>query len=160
MNETTVDRWLRHFEFHAREGQVKGFGLTSLVIAFVVVATAVFGEPVRLRCEYLENPMGLDVAAPHLSWQSDSAERNWRQTSYEILVASSEESLRAGKADVWDSGKTDSAESVGIAYGGPALESRKRYYWRVRVWDAGGGTSESAAARTPCPTPFSSPAPC
>ncbi len=125
---------------------MKGFGLASLVISFVVVATAVFAEPVRLRCEYLENPMGLDVAAPHLSWQSDSAERNWRQTSYEILVASSEESLRAGKADVWGSGKVDSAESIGIAYGGPALESRKRYYWRVRVWDAGGGSSESAAA--------------
>ncbi len=115
-------------------------------MAFVVVATAVFAEPVRLRCEYLENPMGLDVVAPHLSWQSNSAERNWRQTSYEILVASSEESLRTGKADLWDSGKVDSAESVGIAYRGPALESRKRYYWKVRAWDAGGGTSESAAA--------------
>ena len=75
MKETTVGRWLRQFEFHAREGRVKGFGLASLVIAFLVVATAVFAEPVRLRCEYLENPLGLDVAAPHLSWQSDSADR-------------------------------------------------------------------------------------
>ena len=48
------------------------------------------------------------MAAPHLSWQSDNTERNWRQAAYEILVASSDESLRAGKADIWDSGKVDS----------------------------------------------------
>src|SRR5208283_408693 len=51
--------------------------------------------------------------------------------------------LRAGKADIWDSGKVDSAESVGIAYSGPPLESRRRYYWKVRVWDANGQVSES-----------------
>ena len=100
--------------------------------------------PVHLRCEYLENPLGLDTASPHLSWQSDNTDRNWRQAAYEILVASNNEGLRVGKADVWDSGKINSAESVGIAYGGPTLESRKRYYWKVRVWDAGGQVSESA----------------
>jgi alpha-L-rhamnosidase len=82
----------------------------------------------------------------HLSWQSDNTERNWRQAAYEILVASNNEGLRVGKADVWDSGKINSAESVGIAYGGPTLESRKRYYWNVRVWDAGGQVSESTQA--------------
>ena len=99
--------------------------------------------PVRLRCEYLENPLGIDVAAPHFSWQSDNTERNWKQAAYDLLVASTDEGLRAGKADIWDSGKVDSGESVGIVYRGPALESRKRYHWRVRVWDAAGQVSES-----------------
>jgi alpha-L-rhamnosidase len=119
--------------------------LLSVVIAVVSLASVASATPVHLRCEYLENPLGIDAAAPHLSWQSDNAERNWRQTGYEILVASSEESLQAGKADVWDSGKVDSAESVGIVYRGPALESRRRYYWKVRVWDAAGQASEAAA---------------
>ena len=118
----------------------------SVVIAIVMLASAATATPIHLRCEYLENPLGIDAASPHLSWQSDNTERNWKQTAYQILVASSDESMHAGKADIWDSGKVDSAESVGIAYHGPALESRKRYYWKVRVWDAGGQVSESEKA--------------
>jgi alpha-L-rhamnosidase len=107
------------------------------------LARPVFSTPVHLRCEYRENPLGIDAPAPRLSWQSDSSERNWKQASYQLLVASSPDRLRSGQADIWDSGKTSSDESVGIAYKGPALESRKRYYWRVRVWDAGGSGAES-----------------
>ena len=122
---------------------MKRFSLLSVIMAVVLLGSAASATPVRLRCEYLENPLGIDAASPHLSWQSDSAERNWKQTAYELLVASSDQGLRAGQADVWDSGKVDSAESVGIVYRGPALESRKRYYWKVRVWDAGGQVLES-----------------
>lgn len=118
--------------------------LLNVVIAIAMVTSVASATPVHLRCEYLENPLGIDKASPHLSWQSDNTERNWRQAAYEVLVASSDESLRGGKADVWDSGKVESAESVGIQYHGPALESRKRYYWNVRVWDAAGQVSQSA----------------
>ena len=117
--------------------------LLSVVVAIVILAPVAFAMPVHLRCEYLQNPLAIDTASPHLSWQSDSTERNWSQAAYEISVAGSDDTLRSGKADIWDSGKVDSAESVGIAYRGPALESRKRYYWKVRVWDAGGQVAES-----------------
>jgi alpha-L-rhamnosidase len=117
-----------------------------LVAGILVSALAASATPVRLRCEYLANPLGIDKTSPHLSWQSDNTERNWKQAAYEVLVASSDDSLRTGEADVWDSGKVDSGESVGITYQGPALESRKRYYWKVRVWDAVGQASESAEA--------------
>lgn len=116
----------------------------SLVVAIIVVSAVAAAKPVHLRCEYLENPLGIDAASPRLSWQSDNSERNWGQSAYEILVARSDERLRAGNADVWDSGKVSFAESVGIRYQGPVLESRKRYYWKVRVWDAAGQVSESA----------------
>ena len=125
---------------------MKRLRLWSMVSATIILAATASATPVQLRCEYMENPLGLDVATPHLSWQSDSTERNWTQTAYEILVAGSDENLRTGKADIWDSGKVNSAESVGIAYRGPALESRKRYYWKVRVWDAAEHVSESAGA--------------
>jgi len=116
-------------------------GLSAFVVA--MFTSTAFAAPLHLRCEYLENPLGIDKASPHLSWQSDNTERDWKQSAYEILVASSAELLQEGKADIWDSGKTTSAESIGIAYRGPALESRQRYYWKVRVWDAGGQVSES-----------------
>ncbi|MBV9268824.1 MAG: family 78 glycoside hydrolase catalytic domain [Acidobacteriaceae bacterium] len=105
-----------------------------------------FSAPVHLRCESLTNPLGIDFVKPMLSWQEDNAERNWRQTGYELLVATRPDLLAPGKADVWDSGKQASGESVGIPYAGPALESRKRYYWGVRVWDKKGHVTQSSEA--------------
>ncbi|HET6177525.1 MAG TPA: family 78 glycoside hydrolase catalytic domain [Candidatus Sulfotelmatobacter sp.] len=90
------------------------------------------------------NPLGVDQPRPRLSWQSDNSERNWKQASYQILVASSPQLLSAGSADAWDSGRKDSSDSVDIAYAGPELTSRRRYYWKVRVWDASGQVSESS----------------
>jgi alpha-L-rhamnosidase len=86
----------------------------------------------------------MDQLAPRLSWENDSTERNWQQSAYQILVADAEESLRSGHANVWDSGKVDSSQSVGVKYAGPKLESQRRYYWKVRVWDSHGKASESA----------------
>lgn len=122
---------------------MKPFKASNVIIVIVLLVSAASAAPVHLRCEYLENPLGIDAAAPHLSWQSESSERNWKQVAYEVLVASSDGNLRAGKADVWDSGRVESGESVGIAYRGPLLESRKRYFWKIRLWDAAGQVSES-----------------
>ena len=116
-------------------------GVLAAVICLARIASA---EPVHLRCEYRDNPLGIDAQTPHLSWQSDNPERNWKQSAYEIWVASSGDGLQSGHADIWDSGKTQSDESVGITYNGPALKSRTRYYWKVRVWDANGHVSDSA----------------
>ena len=116
--------------------------LPLLVSCLLFIVNATFATPVHLRCEYLENPLGLDRLAPRLSWQSDNTQRDWKQAAYQILVASTAEALKSG-ADVWDSGRQDSDASVNIAYHGPALESRRRYYWKVRVWDAAGTLSES-----------------
>lgn len=124
---------------------MKRHSLFNVVIVFGILGSNASAVPVHLRCEYLENPLGIDIAAPHLSWQSDSSERNWKQAAYEVLVSGTDENMRNGNADVWDSGRVNSSESVGIAYRGPALESRKRYFWKVRVWDGAGKVSESTA---------------
>jgi alpha-L-rhamnosidase len=116
--------------------------LRCSVLVVMFAALLSHAAPVHLRTDYRENPLGMDDPTPRLSWQSDSTERNWRQSAYEILVAGTPEDLFSGNANVWDSGKQSSAESVGIAYGGPALQPRKRYYWTVRVWDANGQRSE------------------
>src|SRR6201996_9090539 len=95
-------------------------------LALLLLAAIVSAKPVHLRCDYLENPLGIDSSQPNLSWQSDSSERDWRQTAYQIFVATSPDTLRSAKPDIWDSGKQSSSESVGIAYAGPALQSRER----------------------------------
>jgi len=92
----------------------------------------------KLRCEYATNPLGVDVAHPRLSWVLTSPERGENQTAYEILVASSEEKLKADKGDLWDSGKVTSDQSTQIPYQGKKLSSRQHCYWKVRVWDKNG----------------------
>jgi alpha-L-rhamnosidase len=129
-----------------QEDTVERFKISSVILTVGILVSVASATPVHLRCEYLENPLGIDASSPHLSWRNDNTERNWRQAAYEILVASNDENLRSGKADIWDSGKVMSAESVGVGYHGPTLESRRRYYWKVRVWDTAGQASESSEA--------------
>ena len=42
-----------------------------------------------LKCEMLQNPAGVDVAKPRLSWQAATEKRDVKQTAYQVLVASS-----------------------------------------------------------------------
>jgi alpha-L-rhamnosidase len=116
----------------------------AAVVIFLVFSVFTYAAPVHLRCESVQNPLGIDALTPRLSWQSDNKENNWKQSAYQILLASSAEQLSAGHGNVWDSGKVSSGESIGIAYGGPKLESRKRYYWSVRVWDEAGKALQSS----------------
>ncbi|MBN2290899.1 MAG: family 78 glycoside hydrolase catalytic domain [Pirellulales bacterium] len=91
--------------------------------------------PKRLRCEYLVNPLGIDVWKPRLSWALTSDRRGARQTAYRILVASSKELLEKNRGDAWDSGKIISDESLHIEFKGHQLLAGRRYYWKVIVWD-------------------------
>jgi alpha-L-rhamnosidase len=113
--------------------------------AWLLFATALSASaemlPVDLRCEYLRNPLGLDVPQPRLSWQFESGERDKTQLAYQVHVASSAEALNAGKGDVWDSGRVNGSASVQVPYAGPPLQPRTRYWWTVRVWDEKGHVS-------------------
>jgi alpha-L-rhamnosidase len=96
--------------------------------------------PNNLTCEYLANPLGLDVRQPRLGWRVGATGRGARQTAYQIQVAESRPTLEAvvaGRQDglLWDSGKVASGTSLHVPYAGPALGACQRYYWRVRVWD-------------------------
>lgn len=103
----------------------------ALLLAAPAQASDPAGVPRALRVEYTAAPLGLDEAAPRLAWRSPVL----RQTAYRIQVAHSPEALAKGDL-VWDSGKVASADNIQIAYAGPALASRGRYWWRVQAWDA------------------------
>ena len=105
-------------------------------------------RPTHLRCEYLENPLGLEAPAPRLNWWVESEQRGQKQTAYRLLVASTEEKLAREEGDLWDSGQMTSDRTVGIPYRGQTLASRQRCFWKVRVWDKDGQPSAwSEAAR-------------
>jgi alpha-L-rhamnosidase len=89
----------------------------------------------KLRCEYLINPLGIDIVNPRLSWILESDERNQKQMAYQILVASTDALLQQDAGDLWDTGKIESDQSNQIAYQGKPLKSCMFCYWKVRVWD-------------------------
>ena len=121
-------------------GRPTAFLLALLVSA--AVSTQATLAPGGLRCESRVDPLGVDTSQPRLSWLLESAERDQRQSAYRILVAASEEALRADRGDLWDSGKVNGNESLGIDYAGLPLRSGQHCLWKVRVWDADGRPSD------------------
>lgn len=88
-----------------------------------------------LSCEYLTNPMGIDVLSPRLSWILKSEERNIKQSAYQILVASSKILIDNNQGDIWDSQKVLSDKTAHIKYEGREIKSTEQVFWKVRVWD-------------------------
>ncbi|TDD97796.1 alpha-L-rhamnosidase [Flavobacterium cellulosilyticum] len=114
----------------------------SFVYTFILIASLCFSlanaqnkiSVTHLQCEMLNNPEGIDVLQPRLSWQIQSDVNDVQQTAYQILVASSLEKLNTNTADLWDSGTVATDVSVNVFYNGKPLENRKEAYWKVKVW--------------------------
>lgn len=91
-------------------------------------------KAIKLRCEYLNNPVGIDIADPVLSWQCDGGVR---QTAYRIVA-------RSSLGTLFDSGKVYS-DSMKASYPEP-LHSRERVEWTLTLWDENGLEGESSSA--------------
>ena len=104
------------------------------------------GAPLRLRCEYLEDPIGIDELSPRLSWWPDDPRPAEIQTAYELLGASAPDLLALDEGDLWDSGRVESS-ATSVVYRGKRLVSGRRVFWKVRTFDSDG-----------LPSPWSEPA--
>ena len=82
-------------------------------------------KAIRLKTEYLKNPLGIDFTAPRLFWNCADGVR---QTAYQVICRDENENL------LWDSGKIESG-SMHTIYAGTPLHSRARVAWQVRLWD-------------------------
>lgn len=119
-------------------------------ILFLVLLTTCKERPLAsisvtdLQTEYRTNPLGVGAKFPRFSWKLTSEEkrRNQKQRAWRVLVATSPEKLSPWKADMWDSGKIRSGQSVLVPYGGKSLVSHTTYYWKVCCWDQDGLASE------------------
>ena len=108
------------------------------LVFFIITSTYLQASQLNiknLRCEYKVNPLGLDIENPRLSWNMESNQRGAKQTAYQIFVASSLENLDSERAGIWNSGKIASDNSIQIDYEGKSLESNRKYFWKVKVWD-------------------------
>ncbi|MGD0410264.1 MAG: family 78 glycoside hydrolase catalytic domain [Verrucomicrobiota bacterium] len=102
-------------------------------------------QPTELRCEYSEEPLGVDSPQPRLSWVLQSAQRGEVQTRFQLLAASSLENLAKNQGDLWDSGQVKSAQTVNVSYAGRPLRSAQQVFWKVRAWDKAGQPSAWSA---------------
>lgn len=92
-------------------------------------------EIVDLNCEYVENPLGIDVIKPRLSWKLKTEQNSTSQYAYKILVSSNIKLLKENTGDLWDSDIVHSSQSNQIVYDGSKLKSRQKVFWKVKVWD-------------------------
>ncbi|MHC1763454.1 MAG: glycoside hydrolase family 78 protein [Verrucomicrobiia bacterium] len=116
----------------------------SLVLCLIQFSCLAALNPVHLRCEYRENPVGIDAAQPRFSWELQStnpAARNLRQSAFQVLVATERGRLQPERADLWDSGTVTSEQMAHITYAGKPLASNQSCWWAVRVWDQEGAAS-------------------
>lgn len=125
----------------------------KLFILFLIVITwsscstlPELPAPTELICEYQQNPIGIDQDHPQLSWKLPASEKGLMQSAYEILVATSMENLDKHVGDVWATGKVDSDQSAFIDFTGNKLNSRQKYFWKVKYWDNKGAESEFSEA--------------
>lgn len=132
-----------------KAGNVAGICLVIICaiyagIKIAHIKEAYAGETIcRLRVCHLENPMGIDEKKPVFSWQMESDRRGSGQKAYRIMVAKGKNALKR-KEYVWNSGKVETGNSVGIPYEGEALKGKSRYYWQVEVWNEQGDSILSA----------------
>jgi len=125
--------------------------LFTLSLLFIIL-TSCFQEEslqiVKLTCQSLINPAGIDNNQPYFSWMAESDVRGQKQTAYQILVTDNEDDIEQEKGGLWNSGKISSNQTHAIYYEGQPLISNRTYYWKVRLWDIDGNpTNFSQTAR-------------
>jgi alpha-L-rhamnosidase len=102
------------------------------------VAQSRLSKPFALTCDSLTQPLGIDSTKPLFAWKLKDDRTGAKQTAYEILVSSRPSQTGVLNADVWDSGRIASEQSVNVSYDGKPLAAETRYYWQVRVWGQDG----------------------
>jgi hypothetical protein len=121
------------------------FLLILLTTTFICNAQTSSIQPVNLRCEFLKNPLGIDIVNPALSWTLSaisSKSRGTRQTAYQVIVATTPELLRKDEGNLWNSGKIASDQMGQIVYSGERLQSSQTCWWKVKIWDQEGNVSD------------------
>jgi alpha-L-rhamnosidase len=103
--------------------------------------------PSRLRVAGQARDPLVDTSRPTLSWTVNDTARDEAQTGYEIRLLNLPSDREPNGTLVWDSQEVRSADSTGVAYAGPALESDHTYEWSVRTWNKQGAASPWSPAQ-------------
>jgi alpha-L-rhamnosidase len=113
----------------------------NIFILFIIVSLISCGNTnvslYDLRCENLENPLGIDTKNPRFSWKIKAKKNCEQQTAYRILVANDAEF--STKECFFSTNGTNDTHSF---YEGKGLKSGCLYYWKVQIKDRDGKFSD------------------
>lgn len=91
-------------------------------------------EIIKLKCEHLINPIGIDIPNPRLSWIMDDDRKGALQKAYRITVGTDSLQLK-GKTNIqWDTDQVNSGNNLATYKGRPLMPFTK-YFWKVDVLD-------------------------
>lgn len=93
-------------------------------------------KAIRLKTEYLFDPIGIDIDRPRLFW---NCEGGIKQTAYQIIASNDVGTL------LWNSGEVESG-SMRTQWGGAPVPPRTRVLWKIRLWDEDGEPGEWSEA--------------
>lgn len=90
---------------------------------------------VKLYCEYMENPCGIDFPEPRFNWSFSGESKSHEQQAYRLLVSNNPNDINNNIGNCWDSGVVKSSDTLNIVYAGLPLRSATKYYVIVQVYD-------------------------
>ena len=56
----------------------------------------------NLKCEHLQNPIGLDETHPRFTWQIQSEQPGYLQDAFQLVVGTDKEKVASGTGNVWE----------------------------------------------------------
>ncbi|MGV8095158.1 MAG: family 78 glycoside hydrolase catalytic domain [Mangrovibacterium sp.] len=110
-----------------------------ILVFLLLIADSVFSQPVgcrpdHLRCEYLANPLGVDVSHPRFTWMLNDSRYGALQTAWQIVAGTDSAAVASGNGNMWNSQKVVSDKML-VTYAGKKLQPFTKYYWSITVWD-------------------------
>jgi alpha-L-rhamnosidase len=109
----------------------------AFFILFVNKIAAQSIAPIKLECEHLAQPIGVDQIRPRLSWMIQDNRKGAKQTAYSIVIGIDSALVNKGIGKSWSTGKVNSSRAL-IVYNGEPLKPFTKYFWQVSVWDKDG----------------------
>lgn len=102
--------------------------ILSLISAGILLSSiSLLAQTQKLRCEYLENPLGIDQIAPRFTWEFTTKQN---PVSVKICVDTDSLALVKGRNNIWTSSQITSSQQLAI-YTGKPLQSFQKYYWKL-----------------------------
>lgn len=115
--------------------------MTKNIAVFLCLFTTIFSvtifaqTAINLKTDGVVKPEKISNTSPLLSWQMKPVSKASKQTGYQIIIASTEANLKKNLGDIWDTKKVTSTATETIEYGGKALESNKKYFWKIKLYN-------------------------
>jgi alpha-L-rhamnosidase len=94
---------------------MKAFKIISHMLLVVVLLSpaGVYAQSparvIKMKCEYLENPIGVDEPHPRFTWQMSDTREGAQQTAYQLFVATDSNVLAENKNVYWSTSKITSS---------------------------------------------------